>query len=132
MTAPVAAPGRGGQAESAASARALWIAALAGPLAWLLDEAIALVVEARVCAGPVQSPRLMIAVLLVFVAVAALAAVIVGVITARRALHALDGADVHRSRRMRFIARSGMLLSALAGYGIVLRLLTSLVSPGCA
>ncbi len=124
----------GGQSSGAVTPRALWIAVLAGPLAWVLDEGVALVIAARACAGPLRAAAPLVPLLLSIVAVTALIAVGGGVLSARRSLRSLDGAaaDARSADRMRFVIRAGILLAALAAYGIVLRLLTSLVNPGCA
>ncbi len=124
----------GGQSSGAVTPRALWIAVLAGPLAWTLDEGIALVIEARACAGPLRATAPLVPVTLVIVAIIALIVVAGGVLSARRSLRSVDGgaAETRSADRMRFVIRAGILLAALAAYGIVLRLVTSLVNPGCA
>lgn len=124
----------GGQSSRAVTPRALWIAVLAGPLAWVFDEGVALVIEARACAGPLRVVAPLVPVTLSIVAIMALVVVAGGVLSARRSLRTLDGGavDARSAERMRFVIRAGILLAALGAYGIVLRLLTSLVNPGCA
>ena len=134
MTGRGAALTSGGGSSGAVTARALWIAVLGGPLAWVLDEGVALVIEARACAGPLRAASPLVPVMLSVVAVVALCGVVGGVHSANRSLRFLrqTGADPRSAERTRFIARAGILLGGLAAYGIVLRWLTSLVNPGCA
>lgn len=123
-----------GPPSGAVTARALWIAAVAGPLAWVFDEGVALVIEAHACAGPLRAASALVPVTLSVVALLALCVDAVGILAARRSLRVLEqtAADARSSERMRFVARAGILLAGLAAYGIVLRLVTPLVTPGCA
>jgi hypothetical protein len=117
-----------------AGTRAVWLVVLAGPVAWLLDESIALVIEARLCGGPLGATPAFARPLLAVVAAAAIVMVGTAMLGARRAIRAADrpAARSRRDERMRFMALGGVMIGTLALFGIVLRLVASLVSPTCA
>lgn len=115
--------------------RSLWFAVLAGPLAWLVDESIGLLVEANVCSGPLHQPPVMLVhATQAITSLIALGVVALGVVTARRWLRELEpGGDpvAVAVDRTRFLAHAGLLLATLGTFGIVLRLISSLTAPVC-
>jgi hypothetical protein len=115
--------------------RSLWFAVLAGPLAWVMDESIGLLVEVNVCSGPIhQPPVALVHATQAITSLVALGVVALGVIAARRWLRDMEarGEPVAVAvDRTRFLAHAGLLLAALGTFGIVLRLISSLTSPVC-
>lgn len=115
--------------------RSLWFAVLAGPLAWLVDESVGLLVEVNVCSGPLhQPPVTLVHAVQAITSLVALGVIALGVATARRWLRETDagGEPVAVSvDRMRFLAHAGLLLATLGAFGIVLRLISSLTAPVC-
>ena len=79
-----------GQSSGAVTPRALWIAVLAGPVAWMFDEGVALVIEARACAGPLRAAAPLAPVALSIVAIVALFVVAGGLGSARQSLRLLQ------------------------------------------
>lgn len=120
--------------EEGGSTRVLWFIVLGGPMAWLLDESIALVIEAGVCGGATRATPGYARPLLVIVALAAVVAAGAATMTARRSLRAAgdDAAAPRHEERARFMTVTGLLIGVLALFGIVLRLVASLMSPLCA
>jgi hypothetical protein len=114
------------------SPRALWFAVLAGPVAWLLDESIALIIAANACSGPVHSPSAVVRPVLAMVAVAALLCNGLGAVTARRILRAFRERTERADLRIRFLAIGALMLCGVTAFGIVLRLLAALMRPDCA
>jgi hypothetical protein len=114
------------------SPRALWFAVLGGPIAWLLDESIALVITASVCAGPMHSSSTIIRPALVLVAVGALLCDGIAAITARGILRASRERTDRAGQRVTFLAMGALMLCGVTAFGIVLRLVAALMRPGCA
>ncbi len=116
------------------SARTLWLTLLAGPIAWVADEGIALVIEANVCSGPVHAAPGIARVTLVVVALAALAAIALAALTAVRSLRSLDSGDHAvsiRLERSRFLTIAALLLAGVAAFGVTLRLIAALAGIVC-
>lgn len=115
--------------------RSLWFAVLAGPLAWVLDESIGLLVEANVCSGPLhQPPAMLVHATQAITSLIALGVVGLGVLTARRWLREMESSGEPVAvavDRTRFLAHAGLLLATLGAFGIVLRLISSLTAPVC-
>lgn len=111
----------------------LWGALLAGPIAWLLDEGVALLIEATVCSGahPVAPVARMA---LVAVGITALACIAAGALVATRSRGVPDGTNGETSirvERSRFLAMAALLLAAVSGFGVLLRLVTALAGAVC-
>ena len=113
--------------------RTRWLAVLAGPLAWALDEGIALVIDADVCATNARHVPAATQVALIALAVAALAIIVVGALSALRMYRSIDeDASSIRAERTRFMAMGALLLAGVSGYGVILRLLAALAGGLCA
>ncbi|CAN5882618.1 hypothetical protein BH11GEM1_BH11GEM1_22830 [soil metagenome] len=121
-------------AQHLVSTRTSWLTLLAGPIAWMADEGIALVIEANVCSGPVHATPGVARVALVVVALAALAGIALAALTATRALRAMDSgdhADSVRLERSRFLTIAALLLAGVAAFGVALRLVAVLAGVVC-
>lgn len=115
--------------------RSLWLALIAGPAAWLIDESIGLLVEANACSGPIhRPPTALVHATHALSAVVALVAIALGVLSARRWLRDTEPVDEPTATaldRTRFLAHAALILAALGAFGIVLRLISSLTAPVC-
>jgi hypothetical protein len=112
--------------------RTRWLAVLAGPLAWALDEGIALVIDADVCATNARHVPALTQVILIALAVLALAVMLAGATSAWRMYRSVDeGAGSIRAERTRFMALGALLLATVSAYGVGLRLLASLAGGLC-
>jgi hypothetical protein len=115
--------------------RALWFALLAGPVAWLTDESIALLVDANACSGTLHAtPGALVRVGLAILGMVSLAAIAAGMIWAARMLsdpRRLGSIAPAVAERIRFLAICALLLGALGAFGVLLRLATSLSAPVC-
>lgn len=115
-------------------AKTLWFTLLTGPVAWVADEGIALVIEANVCSGPVHAAPGIARVTLVIVALAALVGVALAALTAMRSLRAMDSEDhavSTRLERSRFLMIAALLLAGVAAFGVTLRLIAALAGIVC-
>lgn len=119
-------------ARHTGAVRLRWLVVLAGPLAWAIDEAIALVIEADVCSATAPHSSVPTQSVLVAIALAALGAIALGAVSALRTRRALDASTSLRDGRMRFIAVAALLLAGVSAFGVVLRLVASLVGGVCA
>jgi len=109
-----------------------WLIVLAGPLAWIADESIALVIDAGVCSASTGRAPAAAQVLLIAVAVVALGVTILGASSALRLHRSIgDEATSIRAERTRFLAIAGVLLAGVSGYGVLLRLLAALAGGVC-
>ena len=112
----------------------LWLALVSGPLAWLLDEGICLVVTANVCSGPLHVvPVEMMVPVFSGIGVVALAGIASGMMTARGWMHEMR-AGAHPAiavERARFLAQAAVLLGGLTAFGVLLRFISALASPVC-
>ena len=118
------------RAESPVQIR--WLVMLAGPLAWAIDEAIALVIEADVCSATTSRVPGATQAVLIAIALAALCAIAFGAASALRTRRSLDNATSARAERTRFIVLAALLLGGVSAFGVVLRLVASLVGGVCA
>lgn len=120
--------------EQGVASPLLWFVVLGGPLAWLLDESIALVIAARVCGSAAGGTPGYARVVLVIVALTALAVVVAALTRGWRWLRSTRdrGAASRREGRIRFMVVAGLLISGLALFGVALRLVASLASSICA
>ena len=113
--------------------RTRWLVVLAGPLAWVTDEGIALVIEADVCSANVRHAPAAAQLILVGVAVVALAAILLGAASALRTRRLLDGATASvQTERAGFLALAALLLAGVSAFGVLLRLIASLAGGVCA
>lgn len=119
--------------ERAVSSIALWGALLSGPVAWLLDEGIALLIEATTCSGA-HPAAVSVRVGLVAVGFAALACIGGGALVATRLLQAMNGGEAQASIRLersRFLAMAALLLGGVSAFGVLLRLVTAFMGEVC-
>ena len=113
--------------------RTRWLVVLAGPLAWAIDEGVALVIEADVCSANLRHAPAAAQLILVGVAVVALAAILLGAASALRTRRLLDGATASvETERTGFLAVAALLLAGISAFGVVLRLIASLAGGVCA
>lgn len=114
--------------------RVVWMSLLAGPVAWTADEAIALVIAAGACGGPARIGAAG------YVATVVVALVALGVVAfAASSAHRLrerindNGGDASLvAERTRFLAAAALIMSAITGFGILLRLVSALTGLPCA
>ncbi len=119
-----------GQAAGGVEARgglALWLGVFAGPVAWALDETVSYSLAPTACATGEKLP-------LHLASIAAFALALVGLLAAMaagRAWRRIDGesAGDPASGRRRFMALSGILLSAGCALTIVALEIPNLVLP---
>ena len=113
--------------------RTRWLVVLAGPLAWMIDEGIALVIEADVCSANVRHAPAAAQTILIGLAVAALAAIMLGAASALRTRRLLDVATTSvQTERAGFLALAALLLAGVSAFGVLLRLIASLAGGVCA
>jgi hypothetical protein len=124
-----------GASPARAGNGALWFGVFAPPIAWSVDELTSIALHFDYCAaalGRTFRPWSGAGGLLVLVGVLALWLSLGAGVVAWRA-HAAVGSDTGEGEtdvdRRRFMARAGLLACALFSYGIVLRLVASLVLP---
>ncbi|MDQ2668153.1 MAG: hypothetical protein M3Z05_19445 [Gemmatimonadota bacterium] len=114
--------------------RTVWLALLAGPVAWSADESIALVIAAGTCGGPARIGAAGY-VATVVVALVGLGVVAFAALSAHRVRQRVDrdGADISLvAERTRFLAAAALIVSAITGFGILLRLVSALTGLPCA
>jgi hypothetical protein len=115
------------------SSRALWFAVGGGPIAWSVDELAAIAIDHDYCAhGAHAGAGLEATIPLIGIALVAATIAILAGVTGWRQLHGTPDTglgDTDDDRR-RFMARFGMVISALMLFGILLRLIAVLfISP---
>ncbi len=112
-----------------------WFGLLLAPAAWTLVEGLGYVLSARECAPSASAHATRIRVTQLLVCAIGLVAAIVGLRIAlahQRALGALDATGESPTReRSRFVAASGVLVSALFIGGILLFALSAIVTNVC-
>ncbi|MGH9419353.1 MAG: hypothetical protein ACRD3J_05205 [Thermoanaerobaculia bacterium] len=113
----------------------LWIGMFLPPAAWATDLLVSIAAHHDYCAalvGHTFQPWSSISILLVLLGIVMLAACLGGGFAAWRA-HTTVGSDDGRGNtdidRRRFMARAGILSSALFSYGIVLRIIAPMIIP---
>ncbi len=122
-------------APRGASNRALWFGVLAPPAAWSTDLLTSIATHQDFCAafvGHVFKPWGSLTLLLSMSGIVALLVAVSAGVVAWRA-HAAIGSDDGRGNtdidRRRFMARAGLIASALFSYGIFLRVIAPFVVP---
>ena len=115
------------------SNRALWFAVGGGPIAWSVDTLAAIAIENDFCVHGARPSGAVALALLIGVSVCAVAVTVLAGLTGWRTVSALGDdtgeGDTDVDRR-RFMARFGMVISALMLFAIVLRMISVLfVSP---
>lgn len=111
-----------------------WFALLAGPIAWVLDEGIALVIEANTCVGGAHSAPALARVALIVTGLLALCLIGAGAAAAMRAHRSMDSGDrpaAIRVERSRFLAAAAFLLAGVSAFGVLLRLIAALSGGVC-
>lgn len=122
-------------ARQRVSPTALLIGLLAGPVVWLFDESIALVVNANACSGPAHSTSALTRPTLAGLAMIALLCIAAGTMPLWQVANGHDdtsGCSPIQVERRRFLAMVGLLLGCVTGFGVLLRLVSAIVSPVCA
>lgn len=112
----------------------LWLALVSGPLAWLLDEGICLVITANVCSGPLHVvPTWLVVPVFGGVGLLALAAIAIGTLTARGWMddRRADARPAIAVERAQFLAHAAVLLGSLSAFGVLLRMMSAFASPAC-
>jgi len=123
------------EAPPASKNHTLWYGVFAPPIAWSVDALTSIALEHDYCAallGRTFRPWSGIGLLLAAVGVVMLALALGGGFVAWRA-HAVMGSDTGLGDtdldRRRFMARAGMLASALFSFAILLRLIAPMILP---
>jgi hypothetical protein len=114
--------------------RTVWLSLLAGPVAWAVDESIALVIAAGSCGSPGRSASAGY-VATVVVALVALGVVAFAALSAHRLWQRMDDSGGELSlgaERTRFMAAAALIVAAITGFGILLRLVSALTGLPCA
>ena len=109
------------------SNRALWFAVGGGPIAWSIDELVAIAIDHDFCVHGARSSGGPATVALIAVSLAAVIVTVLAGLTGWRTLAALGedtGIGDSDVDRRRFMARFGMVISLLMLFGIVLRMIT--------
>jgi hypothetical protein len=115
------------------SNRALWFAVGGGPIAWSVDTLVAIAIDHDYCAHGARPSGGPATAALIGVSLAAVIVTVLAGLTGWRTLTALGEdtglGDTDVDRR-RFMARFGLVISALMLFGILLRMITVLfLSP---
>ena len=120
-------------AAGAGVTRTRWLVVLAGPLAWVIDEGIALVIEADVCsAGARRAPPITEPVLIAL-AVVALGAMMLAARSALRMRRSNERAPTStHAENAEFLALAGLLLAGISAFGVLMRLVATFASGPCA
>lgn len=112
--------------------RAMWLALLAGPVAWILDEGISLLIEADVCSRAAAPGATAVRLALIVVGVVALGVMGIGVRSAMKSLRFLEsGQRAVAVERLRFLAIATLLLAAVCAFGVTLRVVAAVVGSVC-
>ncbi|HEY4218208.1 MAG TPA: hypothetical protein VGM67_13785 [Gemmatimonadaceae bacterium] len=118
---------------SQASNRALWFAVGGGPIAWSVDTLAAIAIDHDFCVHGARPSGAVATALLLGVSVCAVTVTVFAGLAGWRTVTALGedtGVGDTDVDRRRFMARFGMVISALMLFAIVLRMITVLfLSP---
>jgi hypothetical protein len=111
-----------------------WLGVLSAPLAWMFVEGLGYVVSARECSRPIDVDATRIRVTQLVICAIGLIVAVNGLRLALAYHHALRAAaatDTAMQGRRRFMATSGVILSALFIGGIVLFAINALFTDVC-
>jgi heme/copper-type cytochrome/quinol oxidase subunit 2 len=114
--------------------RTVWLALLAGPVAWATDESIALVIAAGACGDAGRSGSASY-IATVAVSLLALGVVAFAAASANRLRRRMDDSNHDAllvDERTRFLTTAALIVAAITGFGILLRLVSALAGLPCA